>query len=170
MAEITSNQQKQRKGVNAKRKILSTKVDLTPMVDLGFLLITFFVFTTTMSRPTAMGLIEPNDSDTVITNIPESLTTTFLLAANDAVYYKHGLDKEYLQTDYSANGIRRVIENKKQKLGTGRRDSVIVVIKPSDASDLKNFIDVTDELKITCVKVYFTDTLKADDKAFLALH
>ena len=99
MAEITNNQ-KQLKGKRLLKK--STRVDLTPMVDLGFLLITFFVFTTTMSTTKAMGMITPNDNDTSTTDlICESCVITVLPTANNKLYYYEGSDKnaQYKITD-----------------------------------------------------------------------
>jgi biopolymer transport protein ExbD len=71
-----------------KAKKLSTKVDMTPMVDLGFLLITFFIFTTTTALPTAMKLYLPKDVDKPEeqNKVKESGAFTILLGGNDNVF------------------------------------------------------------------------------------
>src|ERR1019366_6160313 len=107
MAEMdTSSGGGHKKGPGVKKaKKLSTRVDLTPMVDLGFLLITFFIFTTTMSQPTAMRLFLPKDADK-----PEdqnkakaSGAFTILLGRDNNVFYYEGiLDNANAQANFKA--------------------------------------------------------------------
>lgn len=112
-----------KKGPGVKKaKKLSTRVDMTPMVDLGFLLITFFIFTATLSSPVAMDLNMPKDTEKVEeeSKIKQSGALTILLGRGDQVYYYEGeLTEEnassiFKQTTFK--GIRDVIIKKKQQV------------------------------------------------------
>jgi len=138
-----------------KGKKQSTRVDLTPMVDLGFLLITFFIFTTTMSQPTAMRLFLPKDTDKPEeqNKVKASGALSLLLGNNDVIYYYEGElapDGSNFKTS-TFKEIRDVIINKKKS--TDPQDFV-VVIKPNEESTYKNAIDALDEMTINDVKRY----------------
>jgi biopolymer transport protein ExbD len=157
MAEMdTSGGGGHKKGPGVKKgKKLSTRVDLTPMVDLGFLLITFFIFTTTMSQPTAMRLFLPKDTDKPEeqNKVKASGALTLLLGKNDRVYYYEG----ELATDgsnfknASFKEIRDIIINKKKSTSP---EDFVVVIKPNKESTYKNAVDALDEMTINDVKRY----------------
>lgn len=108
-----------KKGPGVKKaKKLSTRVDMTPMVDLGFLLITFFIFTTTMSSPTTMDLFMPKDTDKdeEQNKAKESGSLTIMLGKNNTIYYYEGFLKEDASNFQSTNfkGIRQIIIDKKK--------------------------------------------------------
>jgi biopolymer transport protein ExbD len=152
MSEISSTTQPGHKkipGVKRSKK-LSTKVDLTPMVDLGFLLITFFIFTTTMSKPTAMKMFLPDETGSP-TPTKSSQALTLLLGRNDMVYYYEGESPEDPSKIYIANfkKIREIIIDKKHSL---KSDKMVVLIKPQKESTYKNTVDALDEMTINDVK------------------
>src|SRR5947199_4626164 len=96
MAEILHEDQKRKAGVRRVKKS-SLRVDLTPMVDLGFLLISFFVFTTTISQPKAMRLVIPDDNNaTNHSLVPDGKTLNLILGANNKVYAYNGLDINHI--------------------------------------------------------------------------
>lgn len=110
-----------KKGPGVKKaKKLSTRVDMTPMVDLGFLLITFFIFTTTMSSPTTMDLFMPKDTDKdeEQNKAKESGALTLLLGKDNVIYYYEGQLKDdasnFLTSNFS--GIRKIIIDKKKSV------------------------------------------------------
>ncbi len=156
MAEMdTSSGGHHKKGPGVKKpKKLSTRVDLTPMVDLGFLLITFFIFTTTMSQPTAMRLFLPKDTDNPEeqNKLKQSDALTVLLGKDNNVFYYEGeLDPGASNFKSSSfKEIRNVIRQKKAVVDT----SLMVIIKPNDQSTYKNVIDILDEMSINVVKRY----------------
>src|SRR5688500_1526733 len=133
-------------------KNLSTRVDLTPMVDLGFLLITFFIFTTTMAQPTAMNLAMPKDTDKPdeINKVKESGSLTIMLGKGDVVYYYFGNDPTKLQTT-GYKDIRKIILDKKK---TTPADDLFITIKPDKDATYKNAVDMLDEMSINDIKRY----------------
>lgn len=169
MAEIeTKRTAEKNKRFNKK----STRVDLTPMVDLGFLLLTFFVFTTSLTTPKAMNLIMPYDKDSVNDKICESCVLTVLLDKNNRIkYYEGAVETNTLvkETGYAPEEIRTVLMQKKAAVNKarGNGDQFILIIKPSPQSNFKNFVDITDEVTICQIKKYYIDELKNEDKRIL---
>jgi biopolymer transport protein ExbD len=168
MAELDTSGGGHKKGPGVKKgKKLSTRVDLTPMVDLGFLLITFFIFTTTMSQPTAMKLLLPDDKvrPEEQNKAKESGALTILMGADNHIYYYEGQLKNdasnFLSASYNGeNSIRDVIMKKKayvRSIATDPNDpehDLVVVIKPSQYCNYKNVIDILDEMSINVVKKF----------------
>ena len=139
----------------------SLKTDMTPMVDLGFLLITFFVITAKLSEPTTMNLYMPKDG--IHTETAQSRSITFLISGNNKLYYYYGTQEAAVKNDlifpvsYDAkNGIRKIISEKQIKLEqTGvNRNELVVLIKPAKESTYKNTVDILDEMTINAVSRY----------------
>ena len=148
----------------------STRVNLTPMVDLGFLLITFFVFTTTLATPTVMNINMPFDKTTLNDPICESCVLTILLAKDNVVQYYEGMPKANAvmqETSFGNDGIRKIILQKRKAVQkvTGTTDDFVMIIKPTDASSFQNFIDIVDEVAINNVKHYYITEVDETDKA-----
>ena len=158
MSEIQQQEHRnKRSGIRSKK--LSTRVDLTPMVDLGFLLITFFIFTTTMNEPNACKLVVPDDRDLTqpVNKVAENKTISLILEGNDRICYYQGLNKDHWQlTNYSATGLRSVIQQKlaEVKLRFGKSSETVVLIKPTSEASYKNIVNILDEMLINDVKKY----------------
>ena len=157
MAEIISaNSNSGKRGTRSKK--LSTRVDLTPMVDLGFLLITFFIFTTTMSHATAMHLSMPDDNK-IVDNplVPESKTLNLVLKGDNKISYYYGIDSLHEQeTNYSANGLRNVIQEKQKKVAAQYKSATetIILIRPTKGASYQNIVNTLDEMTINGVTRY----------------
>jgi biopolymer transport protein ExbD len=165
MAEIISNEKKGQK--KPRRNI---RIDLTPMVDLGFLLITFFVFTTTMSEAKVMEAMVPDDSDTTQDEICETCALTLIPDKGNSILYYEGKAENAMlkKISYSAEDLRTLIMNKKnkvQQLMYG--DRLILIIKPTAAASFKNIVDIIDESAICRVKRYYIAELDETEMKML---
>jgi biopolymer transport protein ExbD len=166
MAELdqSSAAHKKRPGVRRSKK-LSTRVDLTPMVDLGFLLITFFIFTTSLSRPTALAMKLPKDvPDSIRQKQPASGALTVLLTGNDRVFYYEGNDLRTTQLT-SLTGIRSVILAKKIKTNPS---DFMVIVKPGRDASFRNIIQILDEMNISAVKKYALVEISTAEKSWMS--
>ncbi len=166
MAEIDSSGGG-KKGGKKRSKKMSTKIDMTPMVDLGFLLITFFMLTTTLAKPVTMQLNMPDKTDTKETS-PVKLSETLTVCPDETkVYYYQGIPTEagtVMQvTNYSETGIRKVIADLKTKVGS----NFTIVIKPTKKAKYRNMIDMLDECAITNNKRYALLEIDPDTEALI---
>jgi biopolymer transport protein ExbD len=182
-----------KKGVGVKKaKKLSTNIDMTPMVDLGFLLITFFIFTATMSTPTTMRLTMPKDDNKPedLTEVKESGALTIMLGKDDQIFYYEGqlaADGENFESS-TYKEIRTVIQDKKKAViaahqhdtgcekiwarNGGDRNSCrdkdfVVVIKPNEDATYKNSVDILDEMAINNVQRFALIDITPQENQFV---
>lgn len=168
MAELNTAEggSKKKHGGKKRSKKMSTKVDLTPMVDLAFLLITFFMLTTTLNKPNAMQLNMPEDpkTDEEPAKIDKGRLLSLILDKDNIVWYYEG-DIQDLQANPAIlkkssfdneDGIRQVIYDKQDKLTKeyGNKDTMICIIKSTDDAKYGNIVDALDEMDITSIQRY----------------
>lgn len=180
MANIDTTGRSETKKGKPERKIL--RVDFTPMVDMNLLLITFFMFCTTLSIPQIMDVAMPTDKGE--NPVPDSRSVTVILGENDKVFYYEGLAnyedytslketntlglREMLLTRNNANmsKIKELRQKRYKKQITEKefkemssnvkksKDGLIVLIKPTEKSNYKNLVDALDEMQICGVGKY----------------
>jgi biopolymer transport protein ExbD len=152
----------------------SLRIDMTPMVDLGFLLITFFIFTTTMSEKKAMKLYMPTDKG-IPSNAPESKVLTVVLGAENQVFAYEGKfenavnENRVLSTTYDeSDGMAKLIRAKQKSLqATDKkegRNGLIFLIKPTKECSYRNVVDALDETIINDIKKYMIVEPSPDEK------
>ena len=185
MASVNTDQGGSDKGGKHQKKRAkksSTHIDMTPMVDLAFLLLTFFMLTTTFSKPKTIEITMPV-KDGEQQKVNNALTV--LLSDKDRVFYYYGEFKtgetKLEKTDFSDQGIRKILLDKnrlafdnikllQEKLNKreiadstfkrlaidekAKKSSLMVLIKTDDKAKYKNVVDILDELSITAVGKY----------------
>ncbi|MCV9931775.1 biopolymer transporter ExbD [Flavobacterium sp. LS1R47] len=158
-----------KKDKKVRSKKLKTRVDLTAMVSVSFLLIGFFMITTELGKPKIMSLSLPEKYSTCggyggCSKDVEERVLTVLLDDNDRIVFYSGFLEWSMDTPkdlkYGKDGIRKELENRNKKVheysaalgkpGVG----VTVIIKPSNKSNYKNLVDILDEIKIIGIKSY----------------
>jgi len=157
MAELQQKESGGKKGKKKGRKKMSTRIDLTPMVDLGFLLVTFFMLTTTFSKPQTMEINMPVKPKEEVTEeeqnaVKASKALTLIIDGENKIYWYQGIpgtDNVPVLTNFSADGIRKILVEKNSTV-----QEMVVLIKPTDEANYKNVVDILDEMNISDIKRY----------------
>jgi biopolymer transport protein ExbD len=150
MAELDTSAKNGKQTRKPRAKKALPKVDLTAMVDLAFLLITFFMLTTTLSKPTALDIVKPDNSDPAATvDRKASETMTILLGKHDRLVAYMGVPGTTTPQVQSFQQIRKTILTNKFKVQQTTGRNLVMIIKPTSGAVYKNLVDIMDELNIT---------------------
>jgi biopolymer transport protein ExbD len=147
-------------GGRGKRR--SIHLDMTPMVDLAFLLLTFFVLTMTLNGQFVLQVNKPKDDDKGEQQVVKrERVLTLLLDANDQIFYFQG-DDPVRRTGYGPNGIRKLIQDSQTK-----HPKLVVLIKPTARSRYQNLVDIMDEVDIAKLQYYYLVKDTPEDRALI---
>jgi len=178
MSEINLPQLNNHKSGVKRMKRHTMKIDMTPMVDLGILLITFFVMTVELSKPSSIKFTTPHDGTRTV--LQESAALTVLLGNENEIWYYHGDWNEAIkqnkihQTSFSySNGLGKIIREKQIVLDNtlsvhDGRDELTILIKAANNANYEGVVDVLDETIINHVKRYAVVNMTDEERKFLA--
>lgn len=168
MAEITSSAPAGR-GDKPRIKKNALRLDMTPMVDLAFLLLTFFMLTSTFTKSNMMQLTMPEkpDTPTLGPDLPASKALTLILGKDSRVHYFFGLNDADSQpvlrtTTFSAEGLRQVLLQRQSQ-----QPAPFVLIKAGPDAKYRDLVDVLDEMNITDQGKYALVDFTPADKELL---
>jgi len=141
-----------KRGKSSKRKAkkrMGFHLDMTPLVDITFLLLTFFMFTTTMAQPQIMDMKVPPESDTPV-EVKQSLLFTILVDKHSRILFYQGLETEPLE-QIEVKDLRALAIN--FNLEEGKKNELITSLKISPEVDYGLVVNILDELNQAEVKI-----------------
>lgn len=161
MAEVSQQSGGAKQEGKVRVKKTSTRIDMTPMVDLAFLLLTFFVMTTTLTKPQTMEITMPErvTEQDKQPEINEKNVLTLVLGQENRIFWYIGItDPVVGETDFSKDGVRKLLLENKAAL-----PKLVVLVKATNQAKYKNMVDILDEMNICNITRYaLVDITKLD--------
>jgi len=169
MAELNSTPQKSGRRGSSRKAI--PRVDLTAMVDLAFLLITFFMLTTVLSKPKWMPVVMPVPGPPG--KVPETSTMSICLGKNNQAIWYIGMPEKPLTTPKQisyGNDLSKAIYDTEMAVYKKSGKGIFVIIKPDDHSRYDNLVETLDDMKIFKVPTYAIAKITVQDLGMLKQH
>ncbi|MCX8533736.1 ExbD/TolR family protein [Chryseobacterium luquanense] len=166
MAEVITQEKS-----GGKQKKKNVKIDMTPMVDLNFLLLMFFMFTSSFSKPNVMDLglpgKDPNPHPINDIVIDQRNQITFIIGENNRIFYHQSNEKDLTdsglkETDYNGLNVSKIISEAYQK--APKKEIFTIIVKPTDDANYKNFVDMMDNISISKKERYGISDIKPWEK------
>lgn len=166
MAEVIT---KEKSGGKQNKKPI--KIDMTPMVDLNFLLLMFFMFTSSFTKPNVMDLGLPaKDPNPVPINdkvIDQRNQITFIIGENNRIFYHQSNEKDLTEaglkeTDYNGLNVSKIISNAYEQ--APKKENFTIIVKPTDDANYKNFVDMMDNISISKKERYGISDIRPWEK------
>lgn len=161
MAEI-NQPQAAHKSARIRSKKLSTRIDMTPMVDLAFLLLTFFILTTTLNKLNVIEIPVPEKPTGPPPPVPARRVLTFILDGDNKIYWRHGLEDHLESIAFNHESINKLLMTKNAEI-----DRMIVLIKATNRSRYQNFVDIVDEITSADISNYCIVDIEPEDEILI---
>ncbi len=143
--------------------------DMNSMVDMAFLLLTFFMLSTTMYRPRGMELVMPvpDDAETrtqEVQAVKASQALTFIAMPENKLYYYRGLPTPagIQSVSYDKTGLRQLLQE-----FVSETEKPVVLLKPHPDCAFENLVILIDEMNINRIARYAIDKVSEEELALL---
>ncbi|HLX13537.1 MAG TPA: biopolymer transporter ExbD [Bacteroidota bacterium] len=151
-----------KKKKHKKKRRLGVRIDMTPMVDVAFLLLTFFMLTTTMNRPQTMEINLPPDKDVKV-EVAQSNLLNLLVKEDGTIYWGIGDITKAAPTKVDFPKLRELMTGKLQE-----NPKLITLIKIDRKAKYHMMVDIIDQLNLANITRFSIAALQDADKAALA--
>jgi biopolymer transport protein ExbD len=151
-----------KKGKHSKKKKsrrLGVRIDMTPLVDVAFLLLTFFMFTTSMARPQTMEINLPPDKDVKV-EIAESNLLTVRVSQKAEIFWSVGIEAP---KRIEATGFRAFLKERAQA-----NPKLVTLLKVDRTAKYDVMVRMIDELNLANVTRFSLAPMLDADKALIA--
>jgi biopolymer transport protein ExbD len=159
MGAVDAPEQKAGRGKKKKKGRVHIRIDMTPMVDVAFLLLTFFMLTTVFSKPQTMEINLPPDSDVKV-EVAESNLLTLRVDKDGAIFWSLGVETPK-KIDFKQ--LRPILVERNRA-----NPRLVTLIKVDRDGKYKMMVDIMDELNLADISRFTLAPMLAEDKAAIA--